>query len=136
MDSLPGLAGLLEGEDWDDGWGSCDDDGFAASDPAKGVTGGEAEFGAVPLLEGFEASAGLAAVLTVWLAMADVSGSVSVTVLRESSPATSQTLQIFSTVVIGMLGVWMPEAPGNVQPQCVVVRVVVFVVYPVEQMST
>ncbi len=62
------------------------------------------------------------------LAMADVSGSVRVTVFGELSPTSAQTEQIFSIVVIGMMGVWMAVEPGNVQPQCVVVRVVVMVV--------
>ena len=55
------------------------------------------------------------------VAMAEVSGSVSVTVFGVLSaapvPTSAQMVQTFSTVVMGIVGVWIAVAPGSVQPQ-------------------
>jgi hypothetical protein len=53
--------------------------------------------------------------LALALEMALMSGNVKVTVFGELSSGPAQTVQIFSTVVIGMLGVWRAVAPDNVQ---------------------
>jgi hypothetical protein len=100
-------------------------------------------FGTVPLAAGATAGgiteSATATASALALNIAEVSGSVSVTVLGELStapaaaaaaptPAAGHTVQIFSTVVIRMLGVWIAVAPGRVQPQWVVEKIVVLVV--------
>lgn len=52
--------------------------------------------------------------LVLALAMADVLGSVSVTVFGRLSPGSAQAVHIFSIVVMGMLGGWIKV---KVQPQ-------------------
>lgn len=62
------------------------------------------------------------------VAMAKASGRVRVTVLGELFPASAQTVQIFSTVVMGMLAVSMMVESIGVHPHFVVVREVGMVV--------
>jgi hypothetical protein len=56
-----------------------------------------------------------AVMLALAIEIALVSGNVKVTVFGELSSEPAQTVQTFSTVVIGMPSVWKVVAPGNVQ---------------------
>lgn len=90
------------------------DNGAAADDdePAVGMVDSSGATALAPVLD-----------------MVEVSGSVRVTVFGELSvPFPTQPVQSFSTVVMAMVGVWIAVAPGRVQPQWVVVRIVVLVV--------
>ena len=120
LDAAPALGGAL-GDKVKMGGESCPGASPLLAAVPVGAEGGAEDPDGV-------AESPLALRLALALAIAELSGTVNVTVCGDSLPGPAQPVQIFSTVVMGMLGVSMAVAPALVYPQCVVTSVVVLVV--------